>query len=154
MMTTTRLYPVPITRAEAHAFIRKHHRHHQPPVGDVFRVALAYGEEIVGVATIGHPVARMLNNGYTAELTRCCVADVPEARHAASKLYAMAWRIAREMGYTRLITYTLQHEQGTSLVAAGWKALYETAGGSWSRPSRPRVDTHPLGAKTLWEITA
>lgn len=150
----TRLCPVPITREEAHIFIRKHHRHHLPPLGDVFRVALALTDgEIIGVATVGRPVARMLDDGTTAEVTRCCVADVPEARHAASKLYAMAWRIAREMGYHRIITYTLASESGTSLVAAGWKALYQTkAGRSWDMPGRPRVDKHPLDAKTLWEV--
>lgn len=148
----SRLRPVPITRAEAHAFIRAHHRHHLPPVGDVFRVALALDGAIIGVATVGRPVARMLDNGWTAEVTRCCVADVPEAKHAASKLYAMAWRIAREMGYTRLISYTLKNESGTSLIAAGWKSMYQTRDGkSWDVPSRPRVDKHPLGAKTLWE---
>lgn len=152
---TSRLYAVPITRAEAHLFIREHHRHHLPPVGDVFRVALACDEDVVGVATVGRPVARMLDDGVTAELTRCCVADVPEAKHAASKLYAMAWRIAREMGYHRLITYTLTREAGTSLVAAGWKALYQTRDGrSWDAPSRPRIDRHPLDSKTLWEVKA
>ena len=151
------LRPVPITRAEAQEFIRHHHRHHLPPVGDIFRVALACeieGKgEIIGVAMIGRPVARILDNGWTAEVTRCCVAEVPEAKHAASKLYAMAWRIAREMGYRRLITYTLKSEPGTSLVAAGWKALYQTRDGrEWDTPSRPRVAKHPLEGKTLWEM--
>ena len=150
----SRFRAVPITQAEAQAFIATHHRHHKAPVGDVFRVALALGDEIIGVATIGRPVARRLDNGFTAEVTRCCVVERPDTKHAASKLYAMAWRIAREMGYTRLITYTLARESGTSLVAAGWKALYQTPGRSWNCPSRPRVDTHPLGTKTLWEMTA
>jgi hypothetical protein len=120
----------------------------------VFHVALARADGVVGVATVGRPVARMLDNGTTAEVTRCCVIDAPEARHAASKLYAMAWRIAREMGYQRLITYTLASESGTSLRAAGWRSLYETRGGSWNVPSRPRIDRHPLGQKTLWEVSA
>jgi hypothetical protein len=50
-----------------------------------------------------------------------------------------------------LITYTLIEEPGTSLKAAGWKALYETTGGSWARPNRFRVDKAPTGQKTLWE---
>ena len=41
--------------------------------------------------------------------------------------------------------------RGTSLIAAGWKVLYETKGGSWNVPSRPRIDRHPLGQKKLWE---
>ena len=146
------LYATPITRAEVESFIAQHHRHHLPPVGWVFHVALARAGVVVGVATVGRPVSRILDNGVTAEVTRCCVLDAPEARHAASKLYAMAWRIAREMGYQRLITYTLASESGTSLRAAGWHSLYQTRGGSWGVPSRPRVDKHPTGPKTLWEV--
>lgn len=150
-----RLRPVPLTQREAFAFIRTHHRHHKPPVGDIFRVAVACGEELVGVATVGRPVARRFDDGTTAEVTRCCVRDdLPEAKHAASKLYAMAWRIARELGYIRLITYTLEREKGISLTAAGWKTLYQTAGGRWSRSSRPRTDQHPLEKKTLWQVSA
>lgn len=38
-----------------------------------------------------------------------------------------------------------------SLRAAGWKIVGETGGGTWSRPSRPRVDKHPLQGKLRWE---
>lgn len=117
-------------------------------------MALARDGQIVGVAMVGRPVARMSDNGWTAEVTRLCTCDAPEARHAASKLYATAWRIAREMGYTRLITYTLASEQGTTLRAAGWHTVYEVRGRSWSCQSRPRVDKHPLENKTLWEVGA
>ena len=142
----------PITFAEACAFVQQHHRHHKPPVGWLFGTAVNDGERVVGVVMVGRPVARRLDDGYTAEVTRCCVMEgVP---HAASKLYAAAWRAARGLGYQRLITYTLKVEPGTSLRAAGWRDLYTTPGRSWSVPSRPRVDTHPLGQKTLWEMTA
>ena len=148
------LRAVPLTRDEVEAFIGRYHRHHLPPVGWIFHVALARGEDVVGVATVGRPVARGLDNGHTVEVTRVCTLDDPIAKHAASKLYAMAWRIAREMGYQRLVTYTLTTEPGTSLRAAGWKSLYQITGRSWNCPSRPRVDKHPLGPKTLWEVSA
>ena len=138
----------PITFVEACDFIRLHHRHHQPPRGWLFGVAVGDGERVVGVATVGRPVARGLQDGYTAEVTRCCTDGTP---HVASKLYAACWRACRALGYRRLITYTLKDETGVSLSAAGWKPLYVTAGGSWSCPSRPRVDRHPLGQKRLWE---
>lgn len=140
----------PITQREAFAFIRKHHRHHAPPRGFKYAIAVNNGASVVGVIIVGRPVSRHLDNTWTAEVTRCCVAEGHP--HAASKLYAAAWRAARAMGYRRLITYTLRSELGTSLRAAGWKAIGETAGGSWSRESRPRVDTHPLEQKTLWEV--
>lgn len=143
-----RLDVQPITFREACAFIRQHHRHHIPPQGWMFGVAVNDGEKVVGVATVGRPVARMLQDGWTLEVTRCCSDGTP---HVASKLYGACWRAARALGYRRLITYTLAEESGTSLRAAGWKELYRSQGGSWSRPSRPEVDKHPLGQKTLWE---
>ena len=139
----------PITFAEACEFIRQHHRHHPPPAGHKFSIAVNDGEKIVGVITVGRPVARLLDNGWTAEVTRCCTNG---HKNTASMLYAAAWRTARALGYKRLITYTLIKEPGTSLRAAGFKELYKTKGDTWDRPGRPRVDKHPTGQKTLLEI--
>ena len=149
-----RFEAVPLTQREAAAFIEAHHRHHAPSRGDVFRVALALDGEVIGVATVGRPVARALNDGRTLEVNRCCVLERPDTKHAASKLYAMAWRVARELGYHRLLTYTLKDETGVSLVAAGWRVVHEVKGRSWTCPSRPRVDHHPTTDKRLWEIAS
>jgi len=138
----------PITFKEACIFIDKYHSHHLPPQGWKFGIAVNNGSEIVGVITIGRPVARHLDNGWTLEVTRCCTNGF---KNAASKLYASAWRTVRAMGYKRLITYTLISEKGTSLKAAGYKILYQTKGGSWSSKSRPRIDKHPKQQKILWE---
>jgi hypothetical protein len=143
------LHLQPIDFAEAAAFIARHHRHHIPPVGHKFSIGLNDGERVVGVVTVGRPVARGFDDGYTAEVTRCCVLDgIP---NGCSKLYASAWRAARAMGYRRLITYTLASESGGSLRASGWRVLHEVAGRSWSCPSRPRVDKHPTNDKLCWE---
>ena len=141
----------PITYAEACEFIRRHHRHHLPPQGWKFGIAVNDGEKIVGVITVGRPVARHLDDGWTLEVTRCCTDGT---KNAASMLYAAAWRAARAMGYKRLITYTLAEEPGTSLRAAGWRVVGQAGGGTWNRRSRPRVDRHPTGQKTLWEARA
>lgn len=74
-----------------------------------------------------------------------------EQRTLALSFTQQLGELARNMGYRRLITYILKSETGTSLAAAGWKALYETPGKSWSVPSRPRVDKHPLQIKILYE---
>lgn len=150
MMTTWRtpLQLQPITLREANDFVTEHHRHHDAVTGAKFAIAVNDGEKVVGVVIVGRPVARMLDDGWTAEVTRCCTDSTP---HVASKLYAAAWRAARAMGYKRMISYTLAEEAGTSLKAAGWKELYKSGGGSWSREDRKRVDHHPLGQKTLWE---
>lgn len=139
----------PITIGEARIFVGQHHRHHKPPVSALFAIAVNDGEKVVGVVMVGRPVARMLQDGMTAEVTRLCVLDAQP--NACSMLYAAAWRAAKALGYRRLITYILQSEPGTTLKAAGWKSLGIRGGGSWSRDSRKRVDTHPLEQKQLWE---
>jgi hypothetical protein len=138
----------PITFREACAFIRAHHRHHPPPTGHLFSVAVNDGVKVVGVAIIGRPVARMRQDGYTAEVTRLCTDSTP---HVASKLYAAARRAAFALGYRRLGTYILSSESGVSLKAAGWKEIGKAGGGSWNCKSRPRVDKFPTEQKILWE---
>jgi hypothetical protein len=139
----------PITLREARAFVSAKHRHHAAPQGGLFAVACSSGDDVRGVAIIGKPVARMNNDGYTAEVTRLCTLG---DKNACSMLYAAAWRAARALGYRRLLTYILATEPGVSLRAAGWKLIGEAGGGSWSRKSRPRVDTHPTQLKMLWEV--
>lgn len=140
----------PVSFGAACKFIALNHRHHLPPQGWKFGIAVNDGEKIVGVITVGRPVARHLDDHWTLEVTRCCTDGT---KNAASMLYAAAWRACKALGYKRLITYTLITEPGTSLKAAGWKTLYTTAGGSWSCASRPRVDKAPTCQKALWEAT-
>lgn len=140
----------PITLSEANIFVENYHRHHKRVQGHKFSIALNNGDEIIGVAIIGRPVSRMLDNGYTLEVTRLCVID--GFKDACSMLYAAAWRATRALGYKRLITYILKTETGISLQAANWRLVGETGGGSWSRKDRPRIDKHPIGQKLLFEI--
>lgn len=140
----------PITYAEACAFIAQHHRHHLPPQGWKYGIAVSDGDVVVGVVTVGRPVARHYDNGWTLEVTRCCTDGTP---NAASMLYGAAWRAAKALGYKRLITYTLASETGTSVKAAGWRVIGEAGGGGWNRPGRPRVDKAPTERKTLWEAS-
>lgn len=139
----------PIDFAEANAFVAEHHRHHKPLPGCKFSIAVSDNDgKVRGVAMVGRPIARMLDDGWTLEVNRVATDG---ARNACSMLYGAAWRAARALGYRKLITYTLPEEGGASLRAAGWKCLGEAGGGKWSRPSRPSVDTHPLQAKLKWE---
>ncbi|WP_371721843.1 XF1762 family protein [Neglectibacter sp. X4] len=59
---------VPMTLKEANAFVEQKHRHHGPVVGHKFSIGLSNGEEIVGVAIVGRPVARHLDDGWTLEV--------------------------------------------------------------------------------------
>ena len=142
---------MPMTLREADAFVAQHHRHHRPPQGAMFAIGASDGEAIVGVVIVGKPVARLLADGWTCEVTRLATDG---RRNACSMLYRAAWRAARAMGYRRLVTYTLPEEGGSSLRAAGFQLIGEAGGGSWSRPSRPTVDTHPLQVKLRWELSA
>lgn len=138
----------PISFEEACEFVRRHHRHHIPPVGHKFAVACNDGQEVVGVAIVGRPVSRMADNGWTLEVTRCCTDGT---KNACSLLYGACWRAARALGYKRLITYTLATEPGHSLAAANWRVVGTVSGQSWSRKSRPRIDKHPTLDKLMWE---
>lgn len=139
---------VPITQREANEFVRKYHRHHKPVVGSVFQIGCAKDGEIVGVVIVGRPVARNFDNGWTLEVNRCCTNG---EKNACSMLYSAAWRVAKNLGYKRLITYILSNETGVSLRAANWKCLGEAGGGTWNRKGRPRVDTAPNQKKILFE---
>jgi hypothetical protein len=138
----------PVTQADAFDFIRKHHRHHNVPVGALWWHGVHNDEGVlVGVAIVGRPVARKLDDGLTVEVTRLCTDGT---QNSCSILYGAARRVAKDKGYRRGITYTLPEEGGASLRASGWFYLGETPGKSWSVKSRPREDKHPLGIKHRW----
>lgn len=139
----------PITLREANEFVRQHHRHHRPvTAGYRFCVGVADGDQVVGVAIVGNPLSRHLQDGWTAEVRRSCTDGT---KNANSMLYGACWRAARALGYRKLITYTLPEEGGASLRGAGWRCVGEAGGRPWNHPSRPRVDTHPLQTKLRWE---
>jgi hypothetical protein len=142
---------VPVTLEEANAFVEKWHRHHRPVPGCKFCVGV-FDEKtcsICGVAIVGRPVSRMLDDGWTLEVNRTCTDGT---RNANSLLYGAARRAAWALGYKRLVTYTLPSEGGASLKAAGFRVIGEAGGGPWSRESRPRIDTHPQQKKLKWEV--
>lgn len=137
----------PVSLKEANALVGGLHRHHGGTVGHKFSIGAERDGELVAAVIVGRPVARMSNDGYTAEVTRL-VSD--GSHNSCSFLYSAAARAAKAMGYRRIQTYILKSEPGTSLRAAGWELDGETAGGSWSRSSRPRDDKHPLLPKQRW----
>ena len=143
---------VPVTFAEAKAFVAMWHRHNQPPVGHKFSIGVADDDRLVGVAMVGRPVSRHLDDGLTLEVNRTCVDGT---RNANSMLYAAAWRAAQALGYGRLVTYTQGDESGASLRGAGWRVVGERAvRKGWSVPSRPRDDSdYRSMPRTLWEAS-
>jgi len=145
---------VPMTLREANDFVEQFHRHsgRTSRDGGRFAIGASSGNELLGVAIVGRPVARLLNDSYTAEVLRVCVKpDGP--RNVCSFLYGRCWRIWQGMGGRRLVTYTLTTESGASVRGAGWKIAGETTPGGWDRENRAR-DWQPIYGqqKFRWEI--
>jgi hypothetical protein len=139
----------PITHKEAAAYIARHHRHCPPQQGWKFGISLRGPRGgLHGVVVVGRPVARLMDDGITAEITRLCTRG---QKNACSRLYAAARRAAFAMGYQRIITYTLNVESGVSLKASGFVPVAETTARSWNSPSRPRIDHGPICPKVRWE---
>lgn len=138
----------PITLKEANAYVEQHHRHHGTVVGHKFSIGCTDGEQIVGVAIVGRPVSRYLDDGWTLEVNRLCTDGT---RNACSMLYAAAWRAARAMGYKRLVTYILESESGASHKAAGWTCVGQAGGLRWTGTRRPEVDLYPAQMKIRFE---
>ncbi len=140
----------PIGLAEANALVSVWHRHNKPVPGAKFSIAVSDADRVVGVAIVGRPVSRMIDDGWTLEVNRCCTDGT---RNACSALYGASWRAAKAMGYRRLITYSLPDEGGASLRGAGWTLIGLRGGGNWNRKSRPRVDTAEIlqNQKLLWQ---
>ena len=92
----SKLHIQPVFFAEAKAFILEHHRHHLPPQGHLFSIGVNDGEKVAGVVTVGRQVARLLQDGFTAEVTRCATDGTP---NACSALYGAAWRACKALGY-------------------------------------------------------
>lgn len=147
-----RLRVSPISLADANEFVSSHHRHHRPVRGHKFSLSIVDSAgQVRGVAIVGRPVSRHMDNGFTLEVNRLATDGT---RNACSMLYRASWRAAQAMGYQRLITYTLPQEGGASLRGAGFKCLGLNRGGSWNVPSRPRVDKSTTQQKLKWEIVS
>lgn len=127
----------PISLKEANNYVEINHRHHRKTQGHKFSLGVYEGDTLHGVAIVGRPLSRYLDNGLTLEVLRLCTDGT---HNACSILYGRSARIAKEMGYKKIITYILEEEQGTSLKASGWK-LEESnvGGGDWTNCTR-RID--------------
>jgi hypothetical protein len=146
-----KLLAVPMDLEGANEFIRRHHRHHQPLLFHKFSIGAAFGPDLVGVVMINRPVSRIRDNGETLEVCRLCTDGT---KNACSFLYGAAARAAFALGYRRIGTYIRADELGTSLVAANWRLIGETAAETWDRPNRPRKDKTDLISRLLFEACA
>jgi hypothetical protein len=126
------------------------HRHHGSSTSALYAAAVATEDGIVrGVALIGRPVARLLDDGWTLEVTRVATDGTP---NACSALYGIARRLAATLGYARLVTYTRVDEPGTSPRAAGLTDDGPIRARSWDMPGRRRTDKTEIVQRRRWSL--
>lgn len=149
---------VPTTLPKANRYVDAWHRHHAPIPGGFawYAIAAIAGGTIVGVAIAGRPTNRNNDDGQTVEVLRVATDGTP---NAASALLGACGRAARALGASRIITYTLDNESGSSLKGAGWVReadgiqswwTHEGADGNGRTPAvnRPHMDA----AKVRWAL--
>ena len=136
----------PITFKEASDFINKYHRHNKATVGCKFCISCWDDDRLCGVAVCGRPVSRYLDDGETVEINRVCTDGT---YNACSMLYGASCRVAKEMGYKKAITYTLQSEDGASLKASNFTFEGEAGGVHWTGKRNKGQDI-PHEMKNRW----
>jgi hypothetical protein len=158
---TMRMQPklkiIPVTLPVANGYIERWHRHHAPLVTVLngrerqnkgwvwFCLAAVADAAIVGVAAVGRPTNRNNDDGQTVEVLRLATNGTP---NACSALLGACARCAKELGASKIITYTLSTETGISLRAAGWTRELDGISSSWTKgrgKARPK-----RGGATLW----
>jgi hypothetical protein len=135
----------------AKAFVSENHRHAKnPPLGHKFSLALLDEAGCVrGVAMVGRPVSRILQERGYWEITRN---TTDGARNGCSMLYGAACKEASKRGAAVVCTYTRHDELGSSLKAANFVAVAKVRGRrSWSCKSRPRTDKQERVDRVRWE---
>ena len=138
----------PITFKEASAYINQYHRHHSATVGCKFCISVVDDDnQLHGVAVCGRPVSRHLDDGTILEINRVCTDGT---RNACSMLYGACSRIATDMGYSKIITYILESENGASLKASNFVCEGIAGGEMWTGKRSGRDNGVPKEKKTRW----
>ena len=141
----------PITLRAANAYVAEHHRHHGETAGGKFAIACYNGDELCGVAICGRPVSRHLDDGTTLEINRVCTDGT---KNACSKLYGACCRIAKDMGYRKVITYILESEDGASVKASNFTCEGEAGGTHWTgERDRGQRIPHEMKQRYVRELT-
>lgn len=138
----------PCTLKDANDYVQKYHRHHKPTTGHKFSISCLNDDgDLCGVAICGRPVSRYLDDGETLEINRLCTDGT---YNACSMLYGACAKIAKAMGYKKIITYILASEPGTSLKASGFICEGEAGGEMWTGKRSGRDNGVPKEKKTRW----
>lgn len=131
----------------ARKVVREWHRHLPVVRGGLFAAQCVDDDgTCIGVAIAGNPPRVWQGTG------RLVISRVATDGHenACSALYGALCRAAKALGYLEAWTYTLPHEPGTSLRAAGFMDMGLTDGGEHDRPSRRRKPAVNSKPKRRW----
>lgn len=144
---TTALRLAPCTIKAAKRWVAQTHRHLPEFNGARFAVAVVDDAgEIHGVAVASNG-PRVWEGTGRLNIGRV---STDGTKDACSMLYGAICRAGKALGYTEAWTYTLPSEPGTSLRAAGFEEVGESAGGSHDRKGRPRHAPVQGGPKRRW----
>ena len=111
---------IPLPLRKANEFVTQYHTHNKKARGCKFCIGVEVNGVLEAVAIVGRPVARKLDNGFTVEILRLCTKQ-NGIKNLCSFLYSRCWKIWQQMGGKRIVTYTLESENGASLKASGFK---------------------------------
>lgn len=139
----------PVSYQTACQFVNEYHRHHKAPTGHKFSIGCYRDDVLCGVAMVGRPVSRHLDDGLTLEVNRLCTDGT---KNACSMLYCSAWRAAKALGYKRIFTYTLKSENGASLRASNWHMDGTAGGENWTGERYRQMELFPE-MKIRWSKT-
>ena len=139
----------PANLKQANEMVEQFHRHHKRVVGHRFSIGCRDESGIIhGVAIVGRPVAREVDQYEVAEITRLVTDGTP---NACSMLYGACARAAKAMGYKWIQTAILETEVGTTLKASGYQFHHMIQGRDWNCPSRGgRRTDQPMCDKQVW----
>lgn len=86
---------------------------------DKFSLGCMANGHLAGVAIVGRPVSRYLDDGLTLEVNRLCTDGT---KNACSFLYGAAARAAKVLGYHRIVTYSFT-AKGRRVLSEGWREI-------------------------------
>lgn len=141
---------VPVGLEIANSFVRGHHSYMSRVHRCKYSLGLTFDKELVGVIICNVPSSPHYDDGRTLEILRCAIAvGWP---HAASKLIGQACRVARAMGYKKVITWCDAAKSGTSYVATNFKLVKISQRSHWkTRPAKREEE--PSSQMKLFELS-
>ena len=105
----------------------------RPVPGCISVVGVSDGERLRGVAVVGRPIARALDDGLTAEVRRCCTDGAPNA----CSFYRAAWGRSRRSATARSSPTRCPRRAAPHYARAGSRSSGKQAADAGTAPAAP-----------------